>query len=95
MVDVPSEKFLPKLLSNERLFELLSSVDSNSGLELVVHFSPQSVCDTVEYQKFMEKTNARRHSVQNDNNKYWIRSRLSKFQANLHAIDSKIHPILG
>lgn len=68
VIDIPSKDFLADLKDNKRLKELLDNIGPNN-LDLIVHFTPDYVFNTKEYQEFISKFNAKRHSSMNETNR--------------------------
>lgn len=68
MIDVANQGFLPHVRSNENLKHLLEDIKS-TGIELIVHFTPENVFNTEQYQEFIGKIGAKRQLIVNDRNK--------------------------
>lgn len=66
--DVPNDGFLPDLESNDKLKHLLSATKT-TGIEVIVHFTPQNVVNTQKYQHFIRRIGAKRQLIANDGNK--------------------------
>lgn len=69
MIDVPNARFLPDLRCNKKLQHLLDETKP-TGIEVIVHFTPQNVFDTEEYQHLIRTIGAKRQLIINDRNKY-------------------------
>lgn len=68
MIDVPNDGFLPVLEANEKLKNLLDEFKS-TGIEVIVHFTPQNIFNTEIYQHFVRRVGAKRQLIVNDRNK--------------------------
>lgn len=78
VIDIPSEGFLKDLATNQKLKTLLEKTKS-TGVEVMIHFTPNSVFKTARYQNFIELVNAKRHLTLNDQNKYVKFTKLNNF----------------
>lgn len=63
-------------------------------MEFVAHFTPSSLTDTPEYQKFMRRINAKQHLALNDCNSYSGLRQVHKMQHTLSNLDTDIYPPL-
>lgn len=68
VIDVPDRKFLDKLKHNKNLTNILDETKS-TGIELIIHFTPDDVFKCKEYQDLINSINAKRQLVLNDSNK--------------------------
>lgn len=68
VLDVPHKGFLKDLATNETLKSLLKQTKS-TGVEVVVHFTPNAVFTSLCYQYCIENINPKRNLVVNDSNK--------------------------
>lgn len=68
VIDIPSKDFLADLKDNKRIKELLDNIGPNN-LDVIVHFTPDHVFNTTEYQEIISQLNAKRHSLMNETNR--------------------------
>lgn len=68
MIDVPNDGFLTTLESNDKLKNLLNEVKP-TGIEVIVHFTPENVLNTEKYQQLVQRVGAKRQLIANDRNK--------------------------
>lgn len=68
VIDVPDKAFLMNLQNNKRLEEVLADTKA-TGIDLIIHFTPEKVSKRLGYQLFIESIGAKRHLVVNDSNK--------------------------
>lgn len=68
VIDVPSPGFLTELQNNEKFKNLLEDAKP-TGIELIVHFTPDKVFQSKDYQHFIDSIGAKRQLVVNDSNK--------------------------
>lgn len=68
VIDVPSHGFLPNLKCIEKLKDFLAETEA-TGVEVIVHFTPQNIFNTEEYQHLVHAIGAKRQLVVNDQNK--------------------------
>lgn len=60
--------FLTNLQNNEKLTNILNETES-TGIDLIIHFTPEKVVRCEGYQHFVESIGARRQLIVNDSNK--------------------------
>lgn len=65
---MPNDGFLQDLTSTEKMQRVLDETKA-TGIEVIVHFTPQNVFNTEQYQHFMRTMDAKRHLIANDRNK--------------------------
>lgn len=68
VIDVPSKEYLPDLERNELLNGHIDEINSNIGMSFVAHFASSDIIEAPEYQKFMRRTNAKKHLALNEAN---------------------------
>lgn len=68
VVDVPNKGFLKDLATNDKLKTVLEQIKS-IGVDVIVHFTPNKVFNTLRYQQFIENVDPKRNLVVNDANK--------------------------
>lgn len=68
MVDLPNRAFLPTVQCNDKLHRLLDDIKP-TGVEVIVHFTPEIVFNTEEYQQFIRTIGPKRQLIANDRNR--------------------------
>lgn len=64
---MPNDGFLAALESNAKLKKLLEETKS-TGIEVIVHFTPENVLNSEKYQNFLRTIGAKRQLIANDRN---------------------------
>lgn len=67
---------------------------NQNRLDLIIHFSPQHIIEKLEYEKFIEQTNATRHFKLNESNRFSNLRVPHEMQSKLHELDPNIFPML-
>ncbi|XP_055306097.1 zinc phosphodiesterase ELAC protein 2-like [Sitodiplosis mosellana] len=94
VVDIPNKGFLKELAINAKLKSQLEKIKA-TGVEVIVHFTPSKVFNTMRYQDFIERVNPKRNLIVNDSNKDDSVKSVHMLQTRLNKIDPKIHPLLS
>lgn len=68
VIDVPDIGFLTDLKNDKKLRNILKDTKS-TGIELIIHFTPDKVFQSKGYQHFIESIGAKRQLIVNDSNK--------------------------
>lgn len=68
VIDVPNDGFLTDLQKNEKLTNILEQ-NKSTGIEMMIHFTPNNVFQSEGYQNFVESVGAKRQLILNDSNK--------------------------
>lgn len=68
MIDIPKDALLADVKCNEKLKRLLEE-NKSTGIEVIVHFTPENVFNTEQYQQLVQTISAKRQLVVNDRNK--------------------------
>lgn len=68
VIDIPDRRFLQHLQNNKELKHILEETKS-TGIELIIHFTPEKIFQSKDYQRFIDSIDAKRHLIANDSNK--------------------------
>lgn len=97
VIDIPTEEYLNSLERSNHYFAPYQSTtqDENDLALTVIHFTPQNIVNTSEYQNFIAQfAPSTKHLILNDSNRFSGYASAHRLQWQLNQLNPEIFPIL-